>query len=118
MIVKCKSVSSKNKASTISMFEFMFLMQIVSRNNAVTKRLRNWVRTVYGKFVRVDMVLEDVWKAELWFLEARKGQILRHDILDSCGACGNLHFLLILLYKYLGFLREDFVFLRAITKKC
>lgn len=99
------------------MFEFVFLMQLSSQNNAVTKRLSNWVQYVYGKYVRVDMVLEDVWEAELWFLKARKGQILRNEILDCCGPCGNLHFLLVLLYNYLGFLREDFQYLRAISTK-
>ena len=98
------------------MFEFVRSMLISTHNEKVSKPLRNWVQYVYGKYNRVEMVLEDVWQAEMWVVKAREQKLRKQEIFDSCGVHGNLHFLLILLYDYLGFVSDDFVYLRTLKQ--
>ena len=95
------------------MFEFVTTMLLCTQSEKVSKPLCNWVQYVYGKHNRVELVLEDVWQAELWIVKAREQKLSRQEIFDSCGVHGNLHFLLILLYNYLGFVSDDFIYFRT-----
>jgi len=116
MSSNCESLYNKIKQALYCMFEFVESMQISAQNKVVSKALRNWVRYVYGKYNRVELVLEDVWQAEMWVVQARQKKLPKKDIFDSCGVHGNLHFLLLLLYDYLGFVSEDFVYFRMLKQ--
>jgi len=72
--------------------------------------LKRMLRRIYGSNVNLLVVLNDIWNAEIWFQNARAQHKSKKEIVDCCGPFGNLHFLLLLLYPYLGHLPADWIF--------
>ena len=79
-------------------------------NLSQSARLKRMLHSVYGSNVNVSMVLIDIWNVEMWFQHAREQHMSKKEIVDCCGPFGNLHFLMLLLYKFLGYMSLDMIF--------
>ena len=68
------------------------------------------VQLKYGSLVNPGMLINDVWNAEIWFAKASMQKISKQQICDCCGPCGNLYFLMQVVYEYLGHMPPDWIF--------
>ena len=72
-------------------------------------RLKHMLQPTYGPCLNLQMLLQDMWKAEVCLVSSRVHQKSTAEFFDCCGPYGNLHFLMLWVYPFLGYTPIDWI---------